>query len=342
MRNLLSVIILISLTIPFSLIAQPKGDQKYRYEQDELGRQYLKRTIELGYDYEGRVTATVIKRADKINSKKAVLYVHGYVDYFFQTEMADKFIANGINFYAVDLRKYGRSILPHQKPFNVRNLDEYFPEIDSTLAIMKKEGNTDIILIGHSTGGLIVSLYAESKKWRLPVKGIILNSPFLDMNQRDFVESVAIPASSTLGLFTKETKIQQSINRVYGETIHKSKYGEWDFDTTKKMIQPPPVTTGWLRAIHKGQRKVHRGLHILCPILVMSSDVSSYFSTFNEFAMRSDAVLDVKDIQKYSTRLGTNVKMVVIPGGMHDLILSSKPVRENVYDEIFKWTKEVF
>jgi len=66
---------------------------------------------------------------------------------------------------------------------------------------------------------LIVSLYAESKKWRLPVKGIILNSPFLDMNQRDFVESVAIPASSTLGLFTKETKIQQSINRVYGETI---------------------------------------------------------------------------------------------------------------------------
>jgi hypothetical protein len=77
MRNLLSVFILISLTIPFSLIAQPKGDQKYRYEQDELGRQYLKRTIELGYDYEinafifdlpTTAELTEVFRQDKLNS----------------------------------------------------------------------------------------------------------------------------------------------------------------------------------------------------------------------------------------------------------------------------------
>ncbi|MEG8036484.1 hypothetical protein QP157_14580 [Sphingomonas sp. LR61] len=45
-----------------------------------------------------------------------VLYVHGWSDYFFQREMAEHLEALGARFFALDLRKYGRSLLPHQTP----------------------------------------------------------------------------------------------------------------------------------------------------------------------------------------------------------------------------------
>ncbi len=40
------------------------------------------------------------------NTQKAVLYIHGFIDYFFQTEMAEQFNQHGYDFYALDLRKY--------------------------------------------------------------------------------------------------------------------------------------------------------------------------------------------------------------------------------------------
>lgn len=334
-RDLNLAILSLSLLLSTQIIGQD-------YKKDILGDGYLSKTIEMGYDYEGRVVSTIIRKGDILPGGKAVLYIHGYVDYFFQKEMGDKFYNEGINFYAVDLRKYGRSILPGQQKFNVRNLKEYYADLDSAITIIKREGNDKIILIGHSTGGLIAPLYADSKKWRLDIKGIILNSPFLDMNQSAFTEKIAVPAGSTIGLFSKKTKIRQSINRSYGESLHTSKYGEWDFDTTKKMIQPPPVTTGWLRAIHKGHKKIRRKLNILVPILVMSSDKSIHSKHFSTDIMKADAVLDVKDIQRLAPKLGINVKKVVIPGGMHDLVLSQKDVREKTYKIMLDWAKEVF
>ena len=57
------------------------------------------------------------------------------LDYFFQTEMAEQFNAQGY-FYALDLRKYGRSKLPHQIFYNVLDLNEYDAEITQALEII--------------------------------------------------------------------------------------------------------------------------------------------------------------------------------------------------------------
>ena len=40
----------------------------------------------------------------------------------------------GYDFYAVDLRKYGRSLRPHQTPNYVGDLREYFAELDAALS----------------------------------------------------------------------------------------------------------------------------------------------------------------------------------------------------------------
>lgn len=149
-----------------------------QYVPDVLGDGYLRRTFQMPDDYEGKVVCTLVKKPQLDSVKQAVLYIHGYNDYFFQKQLGDSVNAHGYNFYAMDLRKYGRSILPNQNPFFCKSLKEYFADIDTALATIRSEGNERILLMAHSTGGLITPYYLNSKKGELPVDGLILNSLF--------------------------------------------------------------------------------------------------------------------------------------------------------------------
>ena len=96
-------------------------------EIDILGAPYQRRTIALPPDEEGEVVATLVSLKAPTPTRRAVLYIHGYVDYFFQTHLAEYFTGHGYDFYALDLRKYGRSLLAHQTPNYCRDLSEYDP-----------------------------------------------------------------------------------------------------------------------------------------------------------------------------------------------------------------------
>ncbi|MFL6160118.1 MAG: alpha/beta hydrolase, partial [Marmoricola sp.] len=122
--------------------------------QDILGPPYVARTLQLQPDFEGEVVATLVHRpADGPSTGKAVLHVHGFADYFFQTGMADFWVDRGYDFFALDLRKYGRSLREHQTPHYVADLGEYFAEIDlAWWRITQRDGHRDVIASGHSTG----------------------------------------------------------------------------------------------------------------------------------------------------------------------------------------------
>lgn len=62
-------------------------------------------------------------------TRRAVLYVHGFIDYFFKRHMAEGFAAEGYAFYALDLHKHGRSLLPHQHPCFCKDVAEYYADI---------------------------------------------------------------------------------------------------------------------------------------------------------------------------------------------------------------------
>ena len=51
-----------------------------------------------------------------------MLYLHGFVDYFFQAHVGAAVAAHGEDFYALDLRGHGRSLLPWQAPNYVTEL----------------------------------------------------------------------------------------------------------------------------------------------------------------------------------------------------------------------------
>lgn len=159
---------------------------------------YERLTVDQPDDYSGKVVSTVVRApAGDCGGDTGILYVHGFNDYFFQKEWADSMVDKCLRFYAVDLRKYGRSLLPGQKPFEVRDMTEYFADIDSALAVMKRDGVDKVVLVGHSTGGLTSSLYMAEHPDTV-VKALVLNSPFLDWNLGR-IEEFAVPAVAATG-----------------------------------------------------------------------------------------------------------------------------------------------
>lgn len=282
-------------------------------------------------DYEGKVKATLISLPALRKSDKAVLYIHGYMDYYFQYHMGEYFAAEGYNFHAVDLRKCGRSHMPHQHFNYCRRIEEYFPDIDAALNIIAVRGNKFITLIGHSIGGLLASLYCAYGKARDSINKLILNSPLLEFNSSPLSRGIAIPAAGAVSLLFPYAGRKRAVTPNYVRSISRTHNGEWEFDTRYKPTGDAPLHYAWLRAVKKGQKRVRRGLNIKIPVLVLFSDKSSRRKSWNETAMVSDTVLDVHDIMRYGLMLGPHVTPVEVPDGLHDLVLSRSDVRKKVF-----------
>ena len=137
---------------------------------------FMQETINLDDDYEGKVSAVLVSKKAKSETNKAVLYIHGFADYFFNDILADVYNNEGYDFYALDLRKYGRSLLGHQHPNFCKDMSEYFEEMDKAISIIRdRDGHSLLILNAHSTGGLTTSLYAHERKNKNTAK-FLLNS----------------------------------------------------------------------------------------------------------------------------------------------------------------------
>jgi len=303
---------------------------------------YESRYVDQGVSFDGPCRSTIIRKLSPKPSKKAYLYVHGFNDYFFQKEMGEIFTDSGYNFYAVDLRRYGRSLEPWQYPFNVRKQSEYFDDIDSALNQIRRDGNVDITLSGHSTGGLTVLYLAAMKGKDCGVNRVVTDSPFLEWNFSPFMRNVGAPLIEFLSKFTKDSKIKQGHCDGYAYSLLKQYHGEWEYDTDWKMIYSPPVTYSWVGSINHAQGKLmKKRKNITVPILVMHSSRKIDGCNWNPEFQTGDAVLDPEMLQKRGERLGAAERRMVcaIDSGLHDLILSSPEVRRAAYDTIFTFLR---
>lgn len=313
-------------------------DNQSRWVPDMLGHGFEMKYIEHPADYSGQVRSTVIRKIAKPSNGVAVVYVHGFSDYFLQAEMADMFVNHGYSFYAVDLRKYGRSLMPGQRMFQVRNLHEYFADIDAAVDVALADGMASLVMLGHSTGGLTASLYM-SESPSASVKGLMLNSPFLDWNLPRWMKRVAIPAVSALGRLVPGLPVRQKPDDGYARSLLSAFGGEWDYRRDWKPDVLPDPDAGWVRAIHTAQRQL-RERQIDVPVLLMHSAESVRPGDGEEKYNRADAILDVDTISRYGRMLGPDVTEVGFAGGLHDLVLSRPDVRRRVYEVMLQWLKE--
>lgn len=308
------------------------------WQPDSLGNRFEKLTFRQPDDKVGYAWSTVVRRqSDCPDSHRALIYIHGFNDYFFQSQMADSFAAHGFNFYAVDLRRYGRSLRPGQYPCDISSMAEYFPDIDSTLSVIRKDGNTRITMLGHSTGGLLAAYYM-SLNHDSPVDSLMLNSPFLDWNLGSLEHWIW--AVDLLADICPSAKIPQGHSDAYSHSLLKKYNGRWDFNTSWKREDSPDVTARWVRAVDKAQNYLHaHPLSVDVPVLLMYSSQSYHGSDYTPEASRSDAVLDVNDIKRYGMELSRNVTPLQVEGGLHDLVLSSSEVLAKLYPAMFRWLK---
>ena len=282
------------------------------------------------------LVATLIRKSGPRSGLRAALYLHGWNDYFFQTHLADYLSDLGYDFYALDLRRYGRSLRPGQLRGFITNLDDYSLELDAAVDLIGIDHDR-LLLIGHSTGGLVTALWAAQNSDRL--EGLILNSPWLDMQGSAVVRAVGTPVVDRLGSRAPTSIIRLPDPGFNARSMHISLGGEWDYDLTLKSTPGPPIRTGWLRAILLGHQRVAAGLGIGVPILVLASTTSDFSRRWHEGLRAVDSVLDVEQIAARAVRLGPHVTVVRIPEALHDLMLSAPHVRKHALDEIGRFVE---
>jgi alpha-beta hydrolase superfamily lysophospholipase len=282
------------------------------------------------------LVATLIRRSGSRVGSRAALYVHGWNDYFFQTHVADYLTDLGYDFYAIDLRRYGRSLRPGQLRGFITDLDDYSLELDAAADLIAVDHDR-LLLMGHSTGGLVTALWAAHNADRL--EALILNSPWLDIQGAAIVRTLGSPVIDKLGSRAPTSVIRLPDLGFNARSMHISLGGEWDYDLTLKSTPGPPIRTGWLRAILLGHQKVAVGLGIGVPILVLASTTTDFSRRWHEGLRTVDSVLDVEQIAARAVRLGPHVTVVRIPEGLHDLTLSAPHVRKQALDEIGRFVE---
>jgi len=282
------------------------------------------------------VVATLVRRDEPRRSRRAVLYVHGWNDYFFQTHLADFWAGLGYDFYALDLRRYGRSLRRGHLPGFTTDLDAYDVELDAAADLIADD-HDQLVVVGHSTGGLITTLWTARRPGR--VDALVLNSPWLDLQGSALVRTLGAPVIDALGARSPTAVLRAADPGHYARVLHRSLEGEWDYDLDLKLSPGPPVRVGWLRAVVQGQRKVAAGLAIEAPVLVLASARTSFARRWSEDLRLVDSVLDVEQIAARAVRLGRCVTVIRVEEGLHDLVLSAPPVRERVFAEIERFTR---
>lgn len=337
------------------------------WQPDWLGDGYRYLTLELGKDDEGPVVATLVSYTAKpppppsflgrlraaISRSRipvepvpvhAVIYIHGWADYFFQTELAAFWAARGVAFYALDLRKYGRSLRPGQSEGFITDLAEYDADIEAALAAATEDIHTSkgaetpvrISLMAHSTGGLVASLWASRNPGR--IETLILNSPWLELRGSSLTRNAAAGLLEPLARMRPKARLMIPELDFYWRSLSAEADGEWDLDPAWKPPGSWPVRAGWITAVLAGHAQVARGLQITAPILLMASARSSIGATWNESMMTSDSVLDVNLMVQRGLLLGPSVTVLRFDGALHDVLLSAAPVRRQVYAQLDQWS----
>ena len=292
----------------------------WRWQPDRLLPGFEALELPAPDDYDGRVVATLVRLPARREAPRgAVLYVHGFIDYFFQRHMAERFAAEGYAFYALDLRKHGRSLLPHQHPCFCKDIAEYYDDITRAL----EEIGADVLLAGHSTGGLICSLVRARRRLTRSRARAVAEQPVLRLARRRARRKLRI--AQMLGWFFAVH--ERSQGRAAGLRAQPAQELGRRVGLRSRAqaaaSDSRPTSAGCGRSSTRTP-KCTRDSRSTVPVLSMHSD-------------EADIVLDWKQVARWSRTLGSNVTVLPFPGGLHDLVLSRAEIREEVFSQLFAW-----
>ena len=191
-----------------------------------------------------------------------------------------------------------------------------------------------VVLMGHSTGGLITALWASTYHER--IAGLVLNSPWLELQGSAMVRTLGTPVIDAVGVATRPGS---SGCPTRGCTPGRCTSATRGSGTTTSPSRPRPprpsgpagcepscAGTSTSPGVWGSRRRCWSSPR---PDGVPSPLVGELRSV--------DSVLDVEQIAARAPKLGRCVTVVRIPGGMHDLVLSAPDARARTFAEIDRW-----
>lgn len=327
------------------------------WKSDLLGEPYEALTLVLAPDEEGEVVATLVRslpaaeRAASLSGRfrgyfknrslplKAVdvLYVHGWSDYFFQKEVAEFWNGLGARFFALDLRKYGRSLRPGDTEGYVTSLETYDEDIEAALSVMGTEANgRRLVLLGHSTGGLTLTCWAARNRGR--AAALILNSPWLEfqtgaagrvamrplVKARTLIDPKLPYPNVDFGFYTRALRQLGTLPTSPGTS-------QWRRENGFK------TTAGWLLAILEAQEQVSAGLDTGCPVLTVISTESILPLSWNPKMTAADSVLVLEHVAANASRISPSTTIARVEGAVHDVFLSAPASRKEAFEVVRDW-----
>lgn len=323
------------------------------WSPDILGPRFEQRVLPLEPDDEGEVCATLVRCNRQAPGRatagqevaNVVLYVHGWADYFLQTEVAECLTDAGFPFYAVDLRKFGRSLRPWQTPGFTDDLAVYDADLAAAIAAIREDladatgpgGPPAVHVLAHSLGGLITALWADRNPGALGT--LILNSSWLELQGSSIIRTIAMHLVDPLSKADPRRPLWLPEMPGYWQSVSNEAHGEWHLDPLWRPRASFPIRAGWAKAVLAGHAAVERRLDITAPALVMLSDRTRIQVEWSAELMEADAVIDVEETANRALRLGRRVAVFRYPGAIHDVFLSRRGIREEAYRDLAAWLR---
>lgn len=336
-----------------------------QWRSDVLGDEFECCDIDLGEDSEGPLVATLVralptplgfwsrtlgKSRDLENCD--ILYVHGWSDYFFQKELARFFTQRGARFFAIDLRKYGRSLREGQTFGYIENLDDYDAEIGAAIEIIqagatagggfeiRAQAASKLVLLGHSTGGLVLSLWAS--RHHGIADALVLNSPWLELQISGTARRAIAPMVNLHAKYSPHEMALPQLDRGFYAQAQRENNPSPDAPVVNPDWRPEhtmPVRAGWLKAIIEGHERIAAGIDVGMPTCMLLSARSEFGLNWNDAMLRADTVLDVEAVARASLRLGPSITIERIDGALHDVFLSEPGVRADAFQRMERWLR---
>ncbi|WP_154604843.1 MULTISPECIES: alpha/beta hydrolase [Arthrobacter] len=233
---------------------------------------------------------------------------------------------------------------PDQESFEVAFLEEARRRLSAAFdALAGREGELThgasrerpLVLLGHSTGGLTLSLWAARHPGA--ATAVVLNSPWLEFQANEMGRAMMAPFIQARTRFRPLAPLPPIDPGFYTRAVSKRYDGEWEYDPAWRPDRGFPVPPAFINAVFQGQALVARGLALDSPVLVMLSDKSYLQPRWSADVLASDVVLNVDSVARRSLDLGPDVTMHRIAGAFHDVFLSPRAIRDGAYAGMGRW-----
>ncbi|MCT1867622.1 alpha/beta fold hydrolase [Dermabacter sp. p3-SID358] len=282
---------------------------------------------------------TIARRApQKLATGAIALYLHGWSDYFFHPHVAQFFNDRGFDFWAIDLRRNGRSLRDGDVATAIGDVGEYGEEIARTIEIASDDARErglspkKPVIYAHSTGGLTAVTWAAKNSGQ--ASALLLNSPWLELHGGPLARRALLPELEMLARIRPLQTVVPGLPDFYARTLHADFGGQWDWHVPYKPFESFPMPACTLAAVARAQSELARGLDIREPIFMTASTRSALGLFFSRRAYTSDAILNVEQQVTNARNAGRDLTIARIPGATHDMALAFEAPRKMFFAEL--------